>query len=213
MHHKHFSAYATLTVMAASGIASAVASHGPLPNDRGRPPLDFAGVDAPPLGDLGFSGQVIGVHMQDAEGILLIDAVSGQVLPEDKQGDGGSPAWATERGLAMAMLHERTKFYIDRTGNPAPTPEVLAFEDLSWLAIDPETSEETLLAADDEFRMDAIATYLGIDRETGDIKKALVEQTIAQDQTRTEGELAALTEAQHNASFDEYAKRQTGTNG
>lgn len=143
---------------------------------------------------LGLTGKVAHVHKKDAEGMLAIDAYTGQVIPgqEDK------PEWAD--GLVLAQLSERHIFYAARLGKKYAeehkNPEVYAFEDLGWLALDMETGDETVLDADDEFRMEVIAAVLDIDRETGDIKGVLAETEVAQDFTRTLAEQQELEEAQ-----------------
>jgi hypothetical protein len=143
---------------------------------------------------LGLTGKVAHVHKKDAEGMLAIDAYTGQVIPgqEDK------PEWA--EGLVLAQLAARHIFYASRLGakydDEHKSPEVYAYEDLDWLALDMETGDETEINADDEFRMEVMAGVLGIDRETGDIKGVLAETEVAMDYTRTDAEQQALEEAQ-----------------
>lgn len=143
---------------------------------------------------LGLTGKVALVHKADAEGMLQIDAFTGQVIP----GQHDRPEWAD--GLVMAQLAERHIFYASRLGekyaDEHKSPEVFAFEDLGWLALDMNTGDELTLDADSEFRMEVMGTVLGIDRETGDIKGVLAETEIASDQLRSAAELAALEEAQ-----------------
>lgn len=169
---------------------------------------------------MGLTGKVAHVHKKDADGMLAIDAVTGQVLPEQHD----RPDWAD--GLVLAQLAERHIFYAAKLGEEGYTaemrnPDIYAFEDLGWLAMktDPEASTEDLdaqgnivddaeyvRAADDEHRQTVIAAALGIDRETGDIENVLAEVEIASDQTRTAAELAALEEAQR----DRFAATGTG---
>lgn len=157
---------------------------------------------------IGYSGQQAVVHKAEAEGVLLIDAVSGWVLPREMHGPEGRPEWAEELGLSVAMLAERGAFYLQHTGKLPDHSEAYAFEDLQWLRVDPATEAEAVLKADDEFRMDALATLLGIDRETGEVKGAdLVEHEIAANNLRSEEELEALDKAQSTASFEEYQQR------
>ncbi|WP_269929987.1 hypothetical protein [Aminobacter sp. HY435] len=143
---------------------------------------------------LGLTGKVAFVHKKDAEGMLQIDAFTGQVVP----GQHDRPEWAD--GLVLAQLAARHIFYASRLGekyaDAHKSPEVFAYEDLDWLGLDMETGDEITLEADSEFRMEVMSTVLDIDRETGDIKGVLAETEIASDHTRTAAELAALEEAQ-----------------
>lgn len=151
---------------------------------------------------LGLSGKVVHVHKKDAEGMLAIDGYTGQVIP----GQHDKPEWAQEAGLVQAMLAERHIFYSARLGEQNYTdemrnPEVMAFEDLGWLALhtDPahgEDDDEYVIEASEEHRMDVLASALGIDRESGEIKGVLAETEVASDQTRSAEELAQLQEAQ-----------------
>lgn len=151
------------------------------------------------------------VHKQGAEGSIMVDAFSGQVLtPADER-----PEWAD--GLAMANFAERHKFYTDRLGTQLYTPqhqhpELYAFEDLEWLAIAMEDTQapdgtpieaggEMMLAADDEFRMEAIAVLIGADRETGEIDGKVTEVMLADDK-RSDEQMADFRQAQE-AGFEQ----------
>lgn len=99
------------------------------------------------------------------EGSILIDHLDGRVLtPADER-----PQWAD--GLAAAMLVERTGWYEKRLGAQLSAeqarPDIIAFEDLEWVAIDAE-ADEVHLEADADFRMETLATIMGIDREDFD---------------------------------------------
>lgn len=160
---------------------------------------------------MGLTGKTIAVHKKDAEGILLIDAFTGQVLPDSLQGEGGRPEWATYSGLVMAMLTERLLWHSSRLGGTMSPeqaqPEVLAFEDVTWLALNTEDGEETVIEADDEFRMEILSAALGINRETGDITGTLLADIeVASDNTRSAAELAMLEEAQQ----ERFQKTGTG---
>lgn len=150
-----------------------------------------------PKPELGLSGRVAHVHKKDAEGMLMIDAFTGQVIPDQHD----RPEWAD--GLVLAQLAERHTFYTTRLGanyaDAHKDPEVFAFEDLGWLGLNMEDGEETVIAADNEFRMEVIANVLGIDRETGAIEGALAEAEVYADDTRSPAELAALEQAQATA--------------
>lgn len=143
---------------------------------------------------LGLTGKVALVHKADAEGMLQIDAFTGQVIP----GQHDRPDWAD--GLVIAQLAERHIFYASRLGekyaDEHKSPEVFAFEDLGWLALDMNTGDEVALNADSEFRMEVMATVLEVDRESGNIKGVLAETEVSSDNTRSAAELAALEEAQ-----------------
>lgn len=154
--------------------------------------------------NIGDSGQVIGVHKKDAEGLLLIDAVTGRVLDAQEK-----PDWA--EGHVVAMLAERAGFYNKRTGSaPAPS-EVLAYEDLEWLALDTDTGDEKVIEADYEHRAEVLATILGVNRDPDAADNfgatLAADLEIARDDTRTDAEMKALTDAQADASFEEYERQ------
>lgn len=140
------------------------------------------------------------VHKADAEGALIINALSGQIEQDPME----RPEWA--EGLACGLTGERHKFYTDRLG-PYYTDEqkltdTLAFEDLGWLAVDPE-GNPVELEADAEHRMSVVAEVLGMNRpddlwEPTQITRGriLAEVEIGMDRERTEGEVAALERAQ-----------------
>lgn len=160
------------------------------------------------LTTLGETGNVVGVHKRDAEGLLMIDAFTGKVI----SGQQDAPEWA--EGLVLAMLSERHIFYSSRLGAEGYTadhraPEVLAYEDLEWMALSPETGDEVVIQADDEFRMEVLAGALGVDRETGKVEGAITELLIARDDTRTGAEMQAFTDAQDQGA---EAAQKTGTN-
>lgn len=149
---------------------------------------------AAPTPDFGLSGRTVMVHKENEEGALLIDAESGLVIP----GQAEKPDWAAH--LACAQLQERHAFYTTRLGSwyteAMQHPEVFAYEDLAWVAVDPDTGNETEVEADAEHRMNVIAMAAGVDLETGDVKDAKQEVEIATDTYRTAEEIAALDEAQ-----------------
>ncbi len=159
------------------------------------------------------SGKVVPVHKQGEEGLLMIDAVSGWVI----RGQEDRPAWSD--GLITAILGERHIFYANRLGSAYTEdhkmPEVLAFEDLPWMALNMETGEQLAYEADAEFRMDVVAEVLGINRSIEgdhDIKgnERTVVAEISYDNTRTGEQMAAFTEAQ-GKHFEDVSK--TGTAG
>lgn len=155
----------------------------------------------------GLSGKSIAVHKKDAEGVLMIDALSGVVILD------GAPEWATDLGLSMAMHSERVLWYTKRIGSlpdELAKPEVLAFEDLTWFALNPTDGEETVIEADDEFRMEVLAQALDINRSIEDGVDTIAgkgyEIHVASDNTRSEAELASLREAQE----ERFEKTGTG---
>lgn len=180
----------------------------------------------------GLSGKVAHVHKKDAEGLLAIDAVTGQVIPSGTVIDGTAynedrPEWSqTDEGqtLVLAQLAERHIFYASRLGadyasSPEhKSPDIFAYEDLAWLALDSETGDEASIEADDEHRMEVIATYAGIDRsadlEDGHFGETLATMELALDNTRTGEEMKAFTEAQ-DRGFESAAEadQKTGTQG
>lgn len=161
---------------------------------------------------IGLTGKVVHVHKQGEEGMLAIDAYTGQVIM-----DADTPEWAKDQGLVMAQLTERHVFYAHRLGEAYATehrqPDIMAFEDLGWLClVDNGTAEphEALVQADDEFRMNVVAEVLGINRDADDQTNA---EPLGEDasgwtmeqysnQTRSQAELAAL-EAARIKKFEE----------
>lgn len=178
---------------------------------------------------LGLTGKVAYVHKKDSEGLLAIDAFTGQVIPSGTVLNGQTynedrPEWSDMEGgqtLVMAMLAERTVYYAARLGadyanNPEhKNPELFAFEDLAWLGLDSETGEEATLDADAEHRMEVIAAYSGIDRsedlEDGHFGQTLAEVELSYDNTRTGEEMRNFTEAQDRGFAPAHQK--TGTEG
>ncbi len=169
----------------------------------------------------GNTGRKIAVHKKDHEGILEIDAMTGQVLP----GQHDRPEWA--EGLFIAQLTERHSYYLSRLGTSYPeemkNPDLMAYEDLAWLGSDTKaTDEETgedgkpfAIEADAEHRLDTVARILGIERDADKVEASdnagfeldsVVEVEIMADNTRTEAEQKAFIEAQE-AGF----KEATGT--
>lgn len=129
---------------------------------------------------IGTSGRQTAVHKQDCEGVLMIDPMSGNVL----QLLADRPDWATE--LTVAQVAERDLYYGTRLGDlyteELKVPEVLAFEDLSWLCVRPlegdhselidadpnyDGFEHFELSADEAYRSHIVANVLGI---TEDLK-------------------------------------------
>lgn len=169
----------------------------------------------------GATGKVAMVHKKDCEGALLIDAITGYVLPEQHD----RPEWSD--GLSLAQFSERHQFYTARLGNELYTaemknPELYAYEDLSWLGVNTdadseEAGNEVSIDADSEHRMEVLAAVLGIDREIegeGAVEGAYAEIEISRDYHRSGAEMAAFTEAQQNKSFEEDVRaNKTGTEG
>ncbi|RWP84768.1 MAG: hypothetical protein EOR11_20115 [Mesorhizobium sp.] len=154
---------------------------------------------------VGLTGKTVHVHKQNEEGMLAIDAFTGQVIM-----DADTPEWAKDAGLVVAQLTERHVFYGKRLGDDYAAshqqPDILAFEDLGWLClVDNGTAEphEAIVQADAEFRMNVVAEVLGINRDADDATNAeplgadasgwSMEQY--SNQTRSQAELDALEAA------------------
>lgn len=148
------------------------------------------------------NGSTTMVHKRDAEGVLLIDSLTGRITqPNDER-----PDWA--EGLVQAELAERHQFYSSRLGS-AYTPaqagaEAIAFEDLAWMTVDEEGEiVEGGQSADMEFRMEIVAAAVGITRPdqigTEDMQvsgRVLAEYEINLDVERTAEEITAYQDAQ-----------------
>lgn len=125
------------------------------------------------------------VHAMEAEGTIALDK-NGRVITALNE----RPEWA--HGLAVAMLHERTKYYTDRLG-PEGSAEHLAMntinvEDLAWVAFD-EQGDEVEVEAHAEFRAQTLAMALGVNDE-GEIHGAIAERVIAGDTKNWSEEMA-----------------------
>lgn len=171
--------------------------------------------------EFGNVGRHVLVHKRDEEGSILIDNFTGQIIggPEADR-----PEWA--KTLVNALLFERTKYYVSRLGDRFTAqhrlPEMYAYEDLSWNALDEtklETGEEdpeVTLEADLDFRLEVLHGFGLVSdtspdaREEDTITGVLAEAHIATDQMRTAEENAAY-EASLKESFE--AATKTGTSG
>lgn len=168
---------------------------------------------------IGLTGKVAHVHKQGEEGMLAIDAFTGQVIMDED-----TPEWAKDAGLVMAQLTERHVFYGKRLGdsyaNEHQAPSVYAYEDLGWLClVDNGTAEphEAIVQADAEHRMNVVAEVLGINRDADDQSNAeplgadasgwTMEQY--SNQTRSQAELDAL-EAARIQKFEQDEKSAQG---
>lgn len=132
-------------------------------------------------------GKPILVHKKGQEGALAIGSLSGRIVTPIME----RPDWS--EGLAVADLAERHDFYTSRLGRDMPMGDLVAFEDLGWVAID-GSGEQTVIEADTEHRMDIIAEATGVHR-TADLSSEL--------QDDTTGEMAHVVldetrEYQHN---------------
>jgi hypothetical protein len=117
------------------------------------------------------------VHKSGHEGVIELTA-NGRVNTDLNE----RPEWA--HGLGAALLAERVKFYTDRIGPEAKSHldnNTIDMDDLSWVAFDHEGDEVEVLASN-EFRMETLATLLGVDGE-GEIHGAIAEKYIAEDTT------------------------------
>lgn len=116
---------------------------------------------------IGLSGQVALVAKTGEEGALMIDAITGQVIPDQSE----RPEWSSN--LVCALFTERHAFYKSRLGEVAANAMLHAesynVADLAWVALD-EEGEEIEVEADAEHRMEIIAEATGLDRDEGTIK-------------------------------------------
>jgi hypothetical protein len=146
------------------------------------------------------TGKSILVHKQDSDGTISLDYLTGQVTtPNDER-----PEWA--EGLATALLAERTGYYAKRLGSAYPpelaTADAMAFEDLGWIGHKVDDGGEGIeyeLSASEEYRMDCLAKFIGVDRADFDsetpFQNAVAEAHIANDTRRTPLEVMALDDA------------------
>lgn len=134
------------------------------------------------------------VHKKDAEGALIIDALTGHIIQDPME----RPDWS--EGLSVALLGERLGYYNTRLGHhftdDMKKPEAYAYEDLGWIGVDGE-GDPLEIEADAEHRMSVIAEVLGVNREDGTVTGTVAaEVEIAFDKERTGDEVAALELAQ-----------------
>lgn len=159
--------------------------------------------------------KLITVHAKDLEGSIQIDAKTGIVqTPVDLR-----PEWAD--GLVCALLHERGTFYfgsenskprLDRDsekGKAIAAADPIDFADLGWIAFTQE-GQQVEIEASAEFRMDVIAEAFMIDRADAD-SLAGYEMAVAQDTTRTVGEVDTLTSMQEAGFGSVEEQEQTAT--
>ncbi len=103
------------------------------------------------------------VHKVNEEGALVLDAITGRITtPLDER-----PEWSD--GLAVAMFNERDQFYSSRLGDKYTAehkhPEMIAYQDLTWLGAGENEGEAVEIEADADYRMEVVSEILGIDRE------------------------------------------------
>lgn len=114
-------------------------------------------------------GKPVLVHKKGEEGALAIGSLSGRILTPIME----RPDWS--EGLAVANLAERHEFYTSRLGREQPLGDLIAFEDLGWVAID-ASGEQVITEADTEYRMDIIAEATGVNR-VDDLSSELQDDT------------------------------------
>lgn len=141
------------------------------------------------------------IHSIGHEGSLVVDALTGAILTPMME----RPDWS--EGLAVALLYEHVHFYTSRLGHYG-TPEVYAKEDLAWVGVSHD-GDELEIEADAEYRMDRLASNLGIDREEGTLEGAIAEAEMSFDRLRTKDDVAAL-EANQAQGFNEEENRKAG---
>lgn len=144
------------------------------------------------------------VHKEGEPGTLELSP-SGRVVTEPFN----RPDWAGN--VVLANLAERNMFYQTRLGaelaEPLVTTNIINVLDLGFVALDDEGNEVELIA-DSEYRMNMLATTLGVDRETGDIEGAVTEHYIDRDNKGyTLEEIASKQDI--DAVFGEQTQQQT----
>jgi hypothetical protein len=164
------------------------------------------------IGGTNMADRTVLVHRQDAEGALIVNALTGQIAQSIDE----RPEWSD--GLATALLGERLQWWTTRLGaqftEEQKFPQAIAYEDLGWLVVSEDGESIVETDADVEFRMDLLANYMGLNRAapvgseeaTHTKGTILAEVEIGMDQARTEHEASALEEAQ-TQGFD----TKTGT--
>lgn len=158
--------------------------------------------------------KTITVHKEGEEGSLEVDFDTGIITTQVD----GRPDWA--EGLSTALLSERHQFYAQRLGDKYAEehsrPSGIAYQDLGWIGAG-EDGELMEIDADHEYRMEIVATVLGIDREAdGKLDKAVTEveiETTGANYAKSDAEL--LVDEQTRATFgqqaDQQQDRKTGT--
>lgn len=119
--------------------------------------------------DTFLDGKPVLVHKKGEEGALAIGSLSGRIITPIME----RPDWS--EGLAVADLAERHEFYTSRLGREQPLGDLVAFEDLGWVAID-ASGDQAILEADTEYRMDIIAEATGVHR-VSDLSSELQDDT------------------------------------
>lgn len=157
---------------------------------------------------------LIPVHKENEEGVLLIDAFSGLVQGDPME----RPEWSA--GLTCALVNDRQEWYTSRLG-PLFTaemqrPQAFNVEDLDWKTIEEDGLTEGDQPHDADYRMEVMAGIAGITR-TNDPEVAIhpdasVGVTIARDNLRTDEEVAAFNKAQEEGFAKAHAPK-TGTQG
>lgn len=142
------------------------------------------------------TGKTILVHKEGEEGSIQVDARTGKIVT----GVDDRPGWAD--GLVVALLAERHGFYSQRLGpkyaSDHADPSAIVFQDLGWIGVDAE-GEECELEADSDYRMEVVASVLGINREDFESDEqfgaTVAEAEIAMDQWRSDSEVALVDES------------------
>lgn len=141
----------------------------------------------------------ITVHKEGDEGTLQIDRDTGQITGPaiDER-----PDWAD--GLAVAQVQERVGFYESRLGAKhsaiagIKNAEGIAYQDLGWVGSSPEHGGDVELDADSDYRMDAVAKLLGVDREDFQTEalfgKTVAEVEIAADYIRSRDDATVMND-------------------
>lgn len=140
------------------------------------------------------NGPRVLVHKEGDKGAIHLDTLTGRVVTAADE----RPEWA--EGLIVGLLKERDRWYTTRLGAAGYTddhrhPEAILFQDLGWVAIDPETGEEMEMEADSEFRMGVLATCLGVDRENFENDAQLFGHVLAEVEIATDNRVSVAEAA------------------
>lgn len=155
--------------------------------------------------------KTIRVHHEGLEGTVEVDALTGIVLTNADE----RPEWAN--GLTCAALQERVGYYFGTEKN-APRldrsrfedkiigADLIDFQDLGWVAV-AEEGDVVELEANDEFRMEQVASLLGIDRTNFNAASTEYELEIVNDVSRSADDVAVLEDIQQ-AIFEPAAEEK-----
>lgn len=150
--------------------------------------------------------KLIAVHKDGQEGGIHIDATGKVITKADDR-----PDWAD--GYAQALLDERKDFFTARLGAVGAesllAADIMAADELGWLAVDAEGSEVEV-EADGEYRMNLIAKAMGIDltdiEQERNFKTAIAQADVDHTYSTRPTEEATLAEVE-GKGFQEAERR------